>query len=402
MATRPLDPSPHSGRFVKHDKPLFKRGYLVLFSLSRFIINTAFRMVYPFLPTLARGVGVSFESITSAVAIRSTLGVAAPLLGPMIDKRGRKTGMLTGLVLFVVGMGMMAIWRSYAALFISLLLVAACKIIFDPAMQSYLGDHIDYRRRGLAVALTEFGWSGAFLIGMPFVSWMIFHAGWYAPFPVLAVFGLVILLALWRLLPSDRAGLSAGPSFMSAVRSVLAQRAALAALGAGLLMSSAYDTVTIVFGAWLEQSFGLQILALGTASALIGVAELSGEGLVAGVSDRIGKRRTVVLGLALAAGTCLLLPLVSQTLAGALTALFLIYIGFEVAIVSAIPMMTELVPGARATVMGGNVAVLSLGRAVGAAIGPALLSAGIWANSFTAAVLTVASMAILLLFVRVE
>lgn len=387
---------------MKNERPSFKRGYLLVFSLSRFIINTAFRMVYPFLPTLARGVGVSFQSITSIVAIRSTLGVAAPLIGPVIDRRGRKAGMLAGLALFVVGMGMMAIWRSSTALYISLLLVAACKIIFDPAMQSYLGDQIDYKRRGLAVALTEFGWSGAFLIGMPFVSWMIFRAGWYAPFPILAVFGLVVLLIVWWMLPSDRLAHSAGPSFMTAVRSVLAQPSALAALGAGLLMSSAYDTVTIVFGAWLEQSFGLQILALGTASALIGVAEFSGEGLVAGFSDRIGKRRTVVLGLALAAGTCALLPAVSQTLAGALIALFLIYIGFEVAIVSAIPMMTELVPGARATVMGGNVAVLSLGRAVGAAIGPTLLSAGIWANSYTAALLTVASMAILLFFVRVE
>ncbi len=387
---------------MKQTRTSFKRAYLVLFSISRFIINTAFRMVYPFLPTLARGVGVSFETITSAVAIRSTLGIAAPLISPITDRRGRKIGMLAGLAIFVVGMGLMAFWRSYTALFISLLLVAVCKIIFDPAMQSYLGDHIDYKRRGFAVALTEFGWSGAFLIGMPFVAWMIFRADWYAPFPILAGLGLVILLLLWWMLPSDRVAHADGPSFLTALRSVLAQPSAVAALAAGLLMSSAYDTVTIVFGAWLEQSFGLQILALGTASALIGVAELSGEGTVAGVSDRIGKRRTVVLGIALAATTCIFLPLISQTLAGALAALFLIYLGFEIAIVSAIPLMTELVPTARATAMGGNVAVLSLGRAVGAALGPALFSVGIWANSITAAVLALGSMTILLLFVRVE
>jgi len=387
---------------MKEAKTAFKGSYLVLFSLSRFIINTAFRMVYPFLPTLARGVGVSFETITSAVAIRSSLGVAAPLISPATDRRGRKIGMLIGMALFVVAMGLMVIWRSYIALFLSLLLVGICKIVFDPAMQSFLGDHVDYQRRGLAVALTEFGWSGAFLIGMPFVAWMIFRAGWNAPFPILAALGLAVLLALWRILPSDRMDHSGGPSFLSAVRSVLAQPTALAALGAGLLMSSAYDTVTIVFGAWLEQSFGLQVIALGTASALIGVAEFSGEGLVAGVSDRIGKRRTVVLGIALAAVTCAFLPLVSQTLPGALAALFLIYFGYEVAIVSAIPMMTELVPAARATVMGGNVAVLSLGRAVGASLGPALFSAGIWANSITSAVMALGSMAILLFFVRVE
>jgi predicted MFS family arabinose efflux permease len=402
MAIDALDPSPCGGRPVSKVRTPFKRSYLIVFSLSRFIINTAFRMVYPFLPTLARGVGVSFETIASAVTVRSSLGIAAPLIGPIADRRGRKVGMLVGLMLFVAGMGMMAIWRSYAALFISLLLVAMCKIVFDPAMQSYLGDHIDYKRRGLAIGLTEFGWSGAFLIGMPFVAWIIFRADWYAPFPILAALGLALLFVLWWMLPSDRVAHSDGPSFVTAVRTVLAHPSALAALGAGLLISSAYDTIAIVLGAWLEQSFGLQVIALGAASALIGIAELGGEGLVAGFSDRIGKRRTVALGIGLAAITCIFLPLMSNTLAGALTALVLIYIGFEVAIVSAIPMMTELVPGARATFMAGNVAVLSLGRAVGASLGPALFSIGIWANSLTATILALGSMAILLLFVHVE
>jgi predicted MFS family arabinose efflux permease len=185
-------------------------------------------------------------------------------------------------------------------------------------------------------------------------------------------------------------------------RFVLSRPQALAALGASLLISTAYDIIGIVFGVWLEQSFGLQILALGAASLLIGVAEFGGEGLVAAASDRLGKRRTVVLGMIFAVASCLALPLISSSLAGALAALFLIYISFEIAVVSAIPLMTELVPKARATVMAGNVAALSLGRALGASIGPALFSFGMWANSITAALLAACAAAILLFFVRVE
>jgi predicted MFS family arabinose efflux permease len=51
------------------------------------------------------------------------------------------------------------------------------------------------------------------------------------------------------------------------------------------------------FGVWLEDSFGLQIAALAGASAVIGLSELSGEGLVALLTDRIGKPRALVLGL---------------------------------------------------------------------------------------------------------
>lgn len=375
---------------------------VTIYSLARLVINTGFRMVYPFLPVISRGLGVSLGTIAAAVTLRSSLGVAAPLIGPTTDKWGRKVGMLAGLAFFIAGMGVMVIWHSFPAFVVSLLLVGMCKIIFDPSMQSSLGDHVAYKRRGLAIALTEFGWSGSSLLGMPLVGWLISRGGWRAPFPLLAVMGLLVLFALWMMLPTDRPAPSSRPSFSKALRTVLAHPPALAALGAGFIMSTAYDTVAIVYGAWLEQSFGLQVIALGIASALIGVAELSGEGVVAAFSDRQGKRRTVILGLAMAAISCLVLPLISGSLPGALTALFLIYIAFEIAIVSAIPMMTELIPGARATVMAGNVAALSLGRAVGASLGPAIFSLGIWANSITAAILALCAMAILLLFVRVE
>lgn len=402
MAISPLDPSSLSRYAMKRPQTSSIPRLLPAFSLSRMIINTGFRMIYPFLPALARGVGVSLSTLASAVAVRSSLGIAAPLIGPTFDRWGRKLGMLVGLAFFIAGMGVMVIWRSYAALLASLLLVAACKVVFDPALQSYLGDHVAYKHRGLAIAVTEFGWSAAFLLGMPLVGWLIASHGWRAPFPVLAGLGLMIMAVLWLMLPADRASSSNPPSFSTAMRRVLAQPSALAGLAASLILSTAYDTVAIVFGAWLEQSFGLQVIALGTASALIGVAELSGEGMVAAFADRLGKRRTVVMGIALATLSCLCLPLISSTLPGALTALFLVYIAFEIAIVSAIPMMTELVPGARATLMSGNVAALSLGRAVGASLGPALFSMGMWANSIVAALMGLCAMAILLLFVRVE
>ena len=50
--------------------------------------------------------------------------------------------------------------------------------------------------------------------------------------------------------------------------------------------------------------------------------------------------------------------------------LFLFYITFEYVMVSQIPLMTELLPGARATVMSFNITGHSLGRALGAFMAP--------------------------------
>ena len=54
--------------------------------------------------------------------------------------------------------------------------------------------------------------------------------------------------------------------------------------------------MVFIFGVWLEDSFDLQIAALGAASAVIGLSELGGEGLVAAFVDRLGKPRAIGLG----------------------------------------------------------------------------------------------------------
>lgn len=63
--------------------------------------------------------------------------------------------------------------------------------------------------------------------------------------------------------------------------------------------------------------------------------------------------------------------------------------------VSLIPFMTEIMPAARATLMATNLAGLSLGRALGALLAPALYARGIGACAFAAALFNLAALAVL-------
>jgi DHA1 family inner membrane transport protein len=248
-------------------------------------------------------------------------------------------------------------------------------------------------------------WSGAFLLGVPLAGWLIARAGWNRPFVLFAMLGLAGAALVHVIVPAEDGLVRARTSLRAGFGAVLASRAALAGLAVGLLISISNEVVNIVFGAWLEHGFGLQVAALGAASAVIGASELSGEGLVAAFADRIGKRRAVALGIAANAAACLALEPLGGSLPGALTGLFLFYITFEFALVSGIPLMSELVPGARATVLAGNMGSHSAGRALGALLGPALfaggqLAGGLFANAVAAAVLDGLALIILLAFVR--
>ncbi len=76
----------------------------------------------------------------------------------------------------------------------------------------------------------------------------------------------------------------------------------------GALFITGNEVVSVVFGVWMQHSYGLQITALGAASIVIGFAELGGEGLVALISDRLGKERTIGLSLILNALWVITLP----------------------------------------------------------------------------------------------
>jgi len=342
------------------------RTQLAFFTVIRTVLNTAHRMAYPFLGVFARGLGVDLTTISLVVSSRSFIGIFAPFVSSVSDHRGRKFGMLAGLCTFTLAVGLVALYPSFLTLSLALIFALIGKYLFDPAMQAYLGDRVAYNRRGLALSVTEMGWSFAFIAGIPLMGLLISRYGWSAPFPLLAALGLLLSLGIWRLIPSEDPHHEPSEGPWANFKNVLTNRATLAAISIALWASAANEMVNLIFGVWLEDRFALKIAALGAASAVIGLSELSGEGLVALFTDRLGKPRALGLGLAASALSSIALPFLGRTEIGALVGLFFFYITFEFVMVSHVPMMTEVQPGARATVMAFNLTGHSIGRGIGA------------------------------------
>jgi predicted MFS family arabinose efflux permease len=342
------------------------RFQLAFFTAIRTVFNTMHRMAYPFLGVFARGLGVDITTLSLVVTSRSLIGMFIPFVSSISDQRGRKFGMLAGITLFTLAVGLVALQPALWTLSIALILALVGKFLFDPAMQAYLGDRVPYQRRGLALAATEMGWSLAFIGGIPLMGFLIARFGWSAPFPLLAGLGVGMFIIIWRLIPRADPFHAPAASPWANFRTVLTNIPALSAIGIALWASAANEMVNLIFGVWLEDRFALKIAALGAASAVIGISELSGEGLVALFTDRLGKPRALALGLIASAAASLALPFLGRTEVGALVGLFFFYITFEFVMVSHVPLMTEVLPGARATLMSFNLTGHSMGRAIGA------------------------------------
>ena len=353
---------------------------IVTVALLRIILNTMHRMVYPFLTIFARGLGVDVTAISFALTGRNVASIFGPILTPFANQRGRRFGMLAGIIAFTLGVGLVAVYPNLFTLSAALILAVLGKSLFDPTVQAYFGDRVAYEQRGTALAITEMSWSMSFILGVPAMGYLISRFGWSAPFPVLAALGFGMFAVIWWMIPSKDPQNTSGSTkniikipehqetsdSQQNLRALLASIPALAGISIGLWASAANEMVNLIFGLWLADSFGLQIAALAGASVVIGISELSGEGLVALTTDRIGKPRAIALGLAGNILASILLPLIGHTEIGALIGLFLFYISFEYMVVSLLPMMTESVPQARATVMAATMVGFGIGRSLGA------------------------------------
>lgn len=375
---------------------------IAVLTVTRTVINTGFRMVYPLLPVFARGVGVDVATFAIVLTILQLLGLTAPLFGQISEREGKRFTMLLGLGLYVAGMLMVFISPDFIGFSAALIIASLGKIAFDPAVQAYIGDRVPYEKRGLYMGILEFGWSGAFIIGVPIMSFLIATANWQAPFAVLAIVTGIVLLVSLFVLDADKPKKVKRASFIQGLRTAVSSPVAIAGLFLGGGISAANQLVSVVFGLWIEDSFGIQLTALATASIVIGLSELSGEGIVTTISDRFGKRRLIIVSIIGNIIACLILPFTAINLTTALIGLFFFYLTFETALVSSIPLASELNPSSRSIYLTVYIAAVTFGRTIVTPFAPMLFSLGLFANTLVAIIFNLLALIAVWRFIRIK
>lgn len=367
--------------------PLVKQIIVVTF--FRIILNTARRFVYPFAPALSRTLDVPLAALTTVIATGQFTSLLGIFSGPLADRIGYRFMMRSGLMMLAIGMLICGLVPTYWPVFFGLVLASFGKTIFDPAIQAFVSQHVPYSRRGRAVGAIETAWAGSTLIAIPALGLVIGHIGLQSSFFILAAFGALGWLTLGFIIPPANEKPEAKPIEQGVISSILVlftSRPTAGMLGFGFWISIANDSLFVVYGAWLEQSFAVSLVALGFSTVAIGCAELLGETFTAMFSDRIGLKKTIIIGVCCASLAYAALPFLGISLSFALVGMFFVFFFFEFAMVTSFSLCTELHPGARATMMSGFYATSGIGRMFGVLLGGILWQfGGIKAVAFSAA-----------------
>ena len=153
------------------------RSWLPTILIARTTLISAFRIVYPFLPSIARGLDSSLAAAGGLVTLRMVAGLTAPFLGPLADLRSRRSSMELALLAFSLAGLLLAGIGTLPAAAIAFTLYGLAKVLYDPTMHAYIGDTVPYAGRARAIGLVELAWSGSWLIGVPAAGFLIERFG---------------------------------------------------------------------------------------------------------------------------------------------------------------------------------------------------------------------------------
>ncbi len=200
----------------------FDRDFALLFTVMLTIAagNTALQSV---LPALGRSLHVADKGVAAAFSVSALLWVlAAPFWANQSDKRGRKPMILLGVGGFTVSLTLCGIfllagingWISGTAAFLLFILgrliYGSLGAAAPPAVQAIVAGRTSRDQRTKALTLLGSAFGLGTILGPAIAPYLLLghfgavEVGLSGPAFLFALFGLAMLIAVWRALPDER------------------------------------------------------------------------------------------------------------------------------------------------------------------------------------------------------
>ncbi|WP_426955450.1 MFS transporter [Muricoccus radiodurans] len=327
-----------------------------------------------FLPVIARDLDVSIPAaglLISAYAIGVMLG--APLVTLTTGRLPRRTLLIGLAAVFTLGNLLSAVSTGYGMLLVARVITSLNHGAFFGVGAIVAGSLVPPGRQAGAVAAMFMGLTVANVVGVPLAAWGSEELGWRAAFWGIAALGLVTMAALRLTLPP----LPAPPrGNMLAELRVLGRRPVLAALGLTVLGSSAMFTVFTYIAPILQTETGASIGFVTAMLVTYGVGLTVGNWLGGRFADR-SVDRTLIVTLAVLSA---ILVAFAALMTHAVPTAILVFL-WGVASFALVPPLQVRVIAAAAEApnlaSAVNIGAFNLGNALGAALGGAVIAAGL-------------------------
>jgi predicted MFS family arabinose efflux permease len=377
---------------------------------AKLLVDIGTQIFNPFLPVIAAGLGMSVVELGRLVGLRSAMGIFAPVSGALADRHGYRLIIRSALLTSAAGFLLLAFSSAPWMVALAMMLTGLGMSAFVPNLQAFVGSRLPYHLLARGLGMIEYSWALTGIVGLSLVGLVIAATGWRTPFFVLAA-GLVVMSFVFSALPGVEHSRATAPAASAAAtwRSRLAaivtvksnRRSTYATIVAGALSYFAAMQVMIAHGAWLAEQYGLTAATLGLTAFVFGWFDLAASVSVSLFTDRLGKKRSVLIGIAGSLLGYLLMPFLNFAVIPAVIIIGVARMFFEFNIVSHFPLLSEQAPAQRGQVMTLGAAISLVGATVAGFTGPWLLvNYGVPALAWSSAAVVTASLLTVSFLVR--
>ena len=348
---------------------------LVIIFLTIFVNLVGFGIIIPLLPFYAETFGASPLVIGLLFAVFSACQlVAAPALGDLSDKYGRRPILIFSLAGTVVSFVMLAMAHSIAMLFFARIVDGLSGGNISTA-RAYVADVTEPKDRAKAYGLIGAAFGLGFIMG-PALSGVLARYSYTAPVWAAAGITLVATLMAWLWLPETvhRAAAGTGMPFRN-LAEMMRRPGLRRMLWIDFIYWFAFAIFQTTFALFVARRFGFDVSQTGYFFAAFGILGAVVQGAaIRPIVHRLGDKSTFILGLA-----CAAIGLVGATLAHTVVLFTIALIPVALGIGFGHPTVSALVSRAgrddeQGRVQGAAGAMESLGRAIGPVWGNAALA----------------------------
>jgi len=366
---------------------------LVALSVGAFGIGVTEFAPMGMLPSIAADLGVSIPAaglLVSAYAIGVLIG--APLMTLATGKIPRRYLLIGLMAIFTLGNLMSALATDYQSLLIARVVTSLNHGAFFGVGSIVAASLVPPEKRAGAVAAMFMGLTLATIGGVPMATWFGELMGWRTAFWGIAGLGLLTMAALWFALPSLK--LPASDGALAEIR-VLARGPVLSALALTVVGSSAMFTVFTYIAPILHSEAGASTTFITAMLVLFGVGLTLGNVWGGKAADR-SVDRTLIVSLAVLIAVLLVFPLVLGWPLPTAVAI-LVWGAASFALVPPLQMrVMEAAKDAPNLASAVNIGAFNLGNAIGAALGGAVINAGLGYPAISVAGATMAGLGLLM------
>ncbi|HEY0182967.1 MAG TPA: MFS transporter [Rhodopila sp.] len=262
--------------------------------LTMFVVGTDLFIISPLLPSIAAEFGRSAAATGLSVTVFSLVYLmAAPLIGQVADRMGRRRTLTACLLVFAAANLATGLAPGFGWLLVTRIVAGAATAGVSPLIYAGVGEAAPPDRRATWMAIAVSGLLLALSAGTPAGTLIASVHGWRAPFLLLAALSLGLIAANRLIWPAD--AISGGKP-VAALPALHPPATAMRLLPTVLWATALYGVYTYL-GVWLTGA-GLASFQVARAIGSYGIGALVGTLLGGQLADRFGTHRTMLTSLA--------------------------------------------------------------------------------------------------------